>query len=381
MITYHIGLNAHLLSGRSGYRRAGIHGYIANLLACLPDADPDLRYTAFVGSGEPPPHPQMTVRRTRLPTAHPLARIVWEQLAQPWQLGGLDLLHALAFVSPLLGRRPTVVTVYDLSFLRYPERLPAARRLYLRLFTGLSCRRARRVIAISRSTANDLTALLGVPRPLIDVAQPGVSPDFRPLPADEVVAFRARHGLPERFFLHLGTLEPRKNLPMLLEGYAQLPAATRRAAPLILVGGQGWDGGATQATIARLGLGDCTRLAGYVPDADLPLWYNAATALVCPSVYEGWGLPVVEAMACGTPVLVSDTSSLPEAAGDAGLRLPPDDPTAWAAGLRRALEDVEWRAEAVALGRRHAATFTWIETAHATIRSYRRALATVETMA
>ncbi len=381
MTTYHIGLNAHLLSGQAGYRRAGIHGYIANLLAGLPAADPDLRYTAFVGSGEPPAHPHMTVRRSRLPTAHPLTRIVWEQLAQPWQLGGLDLLHSLAFVSPLLGRCPAVVTVYDLSFLRYPERLPAARRLYLRLFTGLSCRRARRVIAISHSTADDLTTLLGVPRPLIDVAQPGVSPDFHPLPADEIAAFRAHHGLPERFFLHLGTLEPRKNLPMLLEGYAQLPEATRRAAPLILVGGQGWDGGATQATVARLGLNDCTRITGYAPDTDLPLWYNAAAALVCPSVYEGWGLPVVEAMACGTPVLVSDTSSLPEAAGDAGLRLPPDDPTAWAAGLRRALEDTNWRAEASALGRARAAAFTWIETARATVSSYRRALATAETMA
>lgn len=374
MAGYHIGINAHLLSGQAGYRRAGIHGYILNTLAHLPDADPELRYTVFVGEGDPPPHARMAIRRSRLPTGHPVARILWEQVALPGQASGLDLVHGMAFAAPLLTGRPSVVTVYDLSFLRYPQRLPAARRLYLRTVTGVSCRRARRVIAISRSTAGDVHRLLSVPRERIDVALPGVGEGFRPLPAQEVAAFRERQGLPERFLLCLGTLEPRKNLPVLLEAYARLPEATRRGAPLVLVGGKGWGWETLQATIAGLGLGDSVRLEGYAADEALPLWYNAATALAYPSVYEGWGLPVVEAMACGTPVLVSDASSLPEAVGEAGLRLPPHDVAAWAAGLHRALEDATWRQQAAERGLARAATFTWQETARSHAQCYRRAL-------
>ncbi|MBN1965818.1 MAG: glycosyltransferase family 4 protein [Anaerolineae bacterium] len=377
-MTAHVGLSAHLLSGAAGYRRAGIHGYIYHVLAHLTEADPGaspcLRYTVFVGAGTPPEDAAFTVRRSRFTTERPLRRILWEQGVQPWQLGGLDLLHGLAFVTPLLAWLPTVVTVYDLSFVHYPERLPASRRLYLRLFTGLSARRARRVIAISASTAADVTRVLGVPRERIDVAVPGVGAHFRPQTAAAVADFRARQGLPERFLLHLGTLEPRKNLPVLLAAYARLPESLRRDVPLVLVGGLGWGVEPIRATIERLSLGDSVRLAGYAPDDDLALWYSAAAAFALPSVYEGWGMPVVEAMACGTPVLVSDVSSLPEAAGDAGLRLPPDDVDAWADGLHTALTDSSWRAAARERGRARAAGFTWEQAARVHVESYRAAL-------
>ncbi len=374
MTTYHIGLSAHLLSGQTGYRRAGIHGYILNTLHHLPDADPELRYTVFVGEGDPPVHERLAVRRSRFPTSSPPLRIVWEQALQPFQLGGLDLLHGMAFTTPLLARTPAVVTVYDLSFVFYPERLPASRRMYLRALTGLSCRHARRVIAISRSTADDLQRVLGVPADRIDVALPGVREEYHPLPAGEVAAFRAGNDLPERFFLYLGTLEPRKNVPLLLEAYAALPEATRRAVPLVLVGGKGWGLEPIRAAIVRLGLQHQVRLEGYAADESLPLWYNAASAFVYPSVYEGWGMPVVEALACGTPVLTSNASSLPEAGGDAALLLPPHDWRAWSEGLRRALEDDDWRREAAGRGLAHAAGLTWAGTARATVAAYRKAL-------
>ncbi len=372
---YHIGINAHLLSEQAGYRRAGIHGYIANTLRCLPDADPELRYTVFVREGAPDMAARMRVRRSRLPTGWPPARILWEQAALPWQLGGLDLLHGMAFVTPVLSRCPTVVTIYDLSFVRYPDRLSTARRLYLQRLTGYSARRARRVIAISESTARDIETLLGVPRARIDVAVPGVQERFQLLPAAEVAAFRERQGLPERFLLYLGTLEPRKNLTVLLYAYARLPESLRREAPLILVGGKGWGLDELRATIVRLGLEQHVRLEGYAPDDDLPLWYNAATTFVYPSVYEGWGMPVVEALACGTPAIVSATSSLPEAVGDGGLALPPNDIDGWAQALERALTDAGWRAAAAERGLVHAAAFTWEQTARVHTACYRRALA------
>ena len=374
MTTYHIGLNAHLLSGQDGYRRAGIHGYIANTLRCLPDADPDLRYTVFVGEGEVPDHDRFTIQRASLPTRQPALRILWEQAALPWQTHGLDLLHGMGFVSPLIATCPAVVTVYDLSFILYPERLSTSRRLYLQSLTGHSCRHARRVIAISHSTAADLQRLLGIPRDRIDVAVPGVRAAYRVLPPDEVAAFRAARDLPESFILNLGTLEPRKNIPILLEAYAALPDALRRATPLVLVGGKGWGLEPIRAAIVRLGLQYEVRLEGYAPDEDLPLWYNAASVFAYPSVYEGWGMPVAEALACGTPTLTSDVSSLPEAAGDAGMLLPPHDRPAWTEGLRRALEDSAWQREATARGLVHAARLTWEETARVTAASYRRAL-------
>lgn len=373
----HIALNAHLLTAQAGFRSAGINGYIYNLLRALPAADPALRYTAFVGQqGQPPQHARLAVRRASWHTERPLARILWEQLVQPAAVARTqpDLLHALAFVSPVLARTPSVVTVYDLSFAHYPQRLPAMRRVYLRLFTRWSCARARRVIAISQSTARDLHMTLGIAAHKIDVAPPGVGEQFAPLPQADIAAFRAQKGLPERFLLFLGTLEPRKNLPVLLRAYAQLPAADRAHVHLVLAGGQGWMADAIFATIEQYDLGATVYLPGYVPADELPLWYNAAEAFVYPSVFEGFGMPVLEALACGTPVLVSDVSSLPEAAGDAGLRLPPDDVPAWTNALTQVIGDAAWRAESRAQGLAHAAQFTWARTAAQTVASYRRAL-------
>jgi len=370
----HIGLNAHLLTTGPGYRRAGIHGYISQLLDHLPAVAPGWRFTVFVGEGDPPPHRQFTVRHSRLRTGKPLSRIAWEQLFQPWQLGGLDLIHELAFVAPLVMPRPFVVTVYDLTFLRFPNRLPRSRRLYLRLLTGISCRRARRILAISQATADDLVRLLNVPRERIDLAIPGVEPRFRPLPAAEVEAWRQRRGLPEHYILSVGTLEPRKNLPMLLRAYAALPDVDRRAHPLVLAGGRGWMVEDVDRTIEECDLASSVLLPGFVPDEELPWWYNAADTFVYPSLFEGWGLPVTEAMACGKPVIVSNVSSLPEAAGNAGVLLPPDDVSAWTEALARSIRDSNWRAELGEHARIESTKFTWEQTAQQTMQSYRQAL-------
>jgi glycosyltransferase involved in cell wall biosynthesis len=180
--------------------------------------------------------------------------------------------------------------------------------------------------------------------------------------------------LPDRFLLHLGTLEPRKNLPMLLRAYAALPSDLRGAVKLVLAGGRGWDYQDVLNTITQYGLAQEVFLPGYIKAEDLPFWYNAADVLVYPSLYEGWGLPVVEAMACGCPTLVSDTSSLPEAAGETGMRLSPHDEGAWRDALRRVLTDAEWRKTSRAAGIKRAKQFTWRGTAEAFIKTYRTVL-------
>ncbi len=371
----HIGLNAHLLSGKAGYRSAGIHGYIYHTLAHLAAAAPgDWRFTAMVAAANQMTFDGITMRRSQLDTESPLRRILWEQFAQPAQLGEFDLYHGMAFASPLLLTKPSVITVYDLSFIHYPQVLTTARRLYLRLFTALSCRRARRIIAISRSTARDVTSSFGIPPENIDIALPGYdSVAYHPLPAQDIAEFRTRHNLPERFWLFVGTLEPRKNLPMLLEAYAALPKSERL--PLILGGGKGWGYDAIFSAIERYNLKDEVRLPGYLSLEELPLWYNSAEVFIYPSIFEGFGIPVLEAMACGTPVMTSNASSLPEVAGSAGLCLPPQDVSAWTDALRRVSSDTDWHSEASHKGLEEAKKFSWQAAAQQTIASYRRALA------
>lgn len=377
---FHIALNAHLLSGETSYRSAGIHGYIFNTLAHLPDVDPDLAYTVFVGRGQLPDHSEWVVRRFHLPTQNPLIRIVWEQTVAPVVLAQLrpDLLHGMAFAIPLWGPGASVVTIFDLSFLRYPEHLKVARRLYLRLVTQVSARRAQRVIAISESGKAEINQLLGIPISKIDVALPGVISDFRPLSAAQIADFRAWHQLPERFILYVGTLEPRKNLSTLLHAYARLPhrkaSQSCRAVKLVLVGGKGWHAEQVFALVEDLGLSQDVIAPGYVAGEMLPMWYNSAEIFVYPSVYEGFGMPPLEAMGCGVPVIASDTTSLPEVIGSDGLLLPPTDVDAWVDTLAYLLDREDVRGELAARGRRRAADFTWARTARQTVAAYRRAL-------
>ena len=370
-----IGLNAHLLSHTGGYRSAGIHGYIYNLLRHLPDFAPSgWDFRAMVGAANPAAFDGITMCRARFDTQSPVRRILWEQIFQPAQLKQFDLYHALAFAAPLWLNAPMVVTVYDLSFIHYPGRLPRARRLYLRLLTALTCRRAKRVLAISQSTADDLTRLLDIPASKIDVTPLGYDQGaFRPLSSTEIKDFRCRRSLPQRFWLFVGTLEPRKNLLMLLKAYARLPRTDRL--PLILGGGKGWMADGILAAIEGHGLGDSVRHIGFIPAADLPLWYNSAEAFLYPSVFEGFGLPALEAMACGTPVLTSKASSLPEVVGAAGLTLPPHDSDVWADALQDLASHVEWRKAARERGLERARQFTWQRTVKLTLASYRQAIA------
>ncbi len=370
----HIALNAHLLSPQAGYRAAGIHNVIHHLLHTLPQvAPPEWRFTAFVGRAYTHPYERVTMRHSRLDTQRVPVRIFWEQVLQPAQLLGFDLYHAPAYVAPLLCAPPIVVTIHDLSFIRYPETLSTGRRLYLRLFTALTCQRARVITAMSESTASDVVSLLGIPREKIIVTWLGYDAQrYRVYTPEAVAAFRAQKGLPERFWLFVGTIEPRKNLPMLLEAYARLPRGERL--PLVLGGGAGWGMAAVQATIQTHGLQDEVRLVGFIPIIELPLWYNSAETFIYPSVFEGFGMPVLEAMACGTPVLTSNVSSLPEVAQDAGACLPPDDREAWADALRRAATDAAWREQARRDGLRVAQTFSWQQTARHVVAAYARAL-------
>lgn len=367
-------LNAHLLSTQQGYRSAGIHGYIYNTLAHLAQAAPDdWSFTAFVSAQNPHRFNRIKLSPAGWDTTSPIKRIIWEQLVQPFRARDGDLLHSMGFVSPLIQTIPTVVTIYDLSFVHYPQVLSASRRLYLRMFTALSCQRAERIIAISESTARDVATTFGISPEKIDVAPCGYDPErFHPMDTQTIADFKAKNGLPERFWLFIGTLEPRKNLTTLLDAYALLPKTKRL--PLLLGGGKGWLYDDIFERIAHHRLEEDVRWLGFLPADELPLWYNSAEAFLYPSIFEGFGLPVLEAMACGTPVVISDASSLPEVGAKAGLCLPPHHVMAWRDALMRIVDDADWRAEASAKGVIEAQRYSWQKTAFATIQSYQKAL-------
>jgi glycosyltransferase involved in cell wall biosynthesis len=374
----HIALNAHLLSGSAGYRSAGIHQYMHHVLANLPaHLPPDWRMTVLAGAQLDTDYAPLTVRRSPMNTERPLSRIAWEQAVQPLTLlrGGFDGYHAMAFVAPVASRLPLVATVYDLSFVHYPDRLPRARRAYLMAMGRHTCQRARRLLTISHATARDLTETWDIAPERIDVAAPGCDrARFRPLADDEQAAFRAAHDLPDRFWLFIGTLEPRKNLVTLLEAYARLNASDRL--PLVIGGGRGWDYAPIFEAVERLKLSEQVRFTGFIPADDLPFWYNCAETFIYPSVFEGFGLPVLEAMACGTPVITSDTSSLPEVAQGAGHLVAPYDVQAWSDAMGMAASDGVWRREARAAGLQEAARYTWDDAARITAACYQKAFGT-----
>jgi len=300
---------------------------------------------------------------------------LFERLSQRFDVPRLewlvrfDVLFGPNFVPPPT-RKPVVVTVHDLAFKRYPDTAPHGTRRWLRQLEA-ALRRATCVIAVSQSTKRDLIELLAVPEQRVTVIPHGVDMDvFRPAPAQVIGEARARLGIDGPYLLALGGIEPRKNLSGLLSAYARL-AADIRPALVIAGGGVEWNPeGRVLLREALEALEPSVRrhvvTTGYVTEGDKVALLTGAEALVYPSLYEGFGLPVLEAMACGTPVVTSNVSALPEVAGGAAVLVDPSDPESIAEGISRVLTDGSVRDRLQKVGPARAARFTWSETARRT---------------
>lgn len=347
-----IGINAQLLSFSQGYRNGGVSRYIRYLLSGLSQQPGEHEYVVFINGDEVaarlPVHSQITYVTAPWPEEKPSRRVLWEQLTLPSLLRQheIEVFHSPVNVLPELLPKScaSVITLHDLAFLRFPHVLTRAKRLYHRTFTVRSIQRSTMLITVSNSTREDAHTLAGVPLERIRTVYPCIDTRFV-LQEDNVIEsdFRAIHHLEDGFILYLGTLEPRKNIPTLIEAYALLRQKYGRKEKLVLAGGKGWLYETIFAKVRALGLESEVVFPGFVEDDEQTLWYSSASAFVYPSLYEGFGIPVAEALACGVPVVTSNISSLPEAGAQVALCVDPTDIGALCEALAKSLTDQQFR--------------------------------------
>ncbi len=339
--------------------RAGVGVYTTQILHGMAVERPDCRLVVFGPPGGFVHVPEASYRLL------PQTRFIGRHLQWP---AAIRRLKPNAYFGPAgampLGRLacPSVITIHDLAIYHNPNWFPR-QPLSTALVVPRSVVRADRVIAVSESTAQEVVKVFGVDRKRIEVVPHGISPKFRPMTAAELADARSRLKLPERFILFVGTVEPRKNLPTLLEAWATM----RDRPDLVVVGALGWLYEEVQLKMRRLGP-SLHHLQGLDPD-ELPAVYNLARVLAHPAWYEGFGLPPLEAMACGTPIVVSDRSSLPEVVGDAGIVVAANQPQAWRNALEKLVGDTDFAAEQRRRGILRAAQFSWGRAAQLTWRA------------
>lgn len=383
-MTTHSALAVLMDVGPAVHQQAGLSRYTQQVAAHLLAHHQDqvaltLFYNAHSGHALPPllqGAPYQTLARGQY--AWRLSVLATQLGRRPYyeqRLPSSQLYHATEHLLPYL-RRPTVLTVHDLIFERYPHHHKWTNRLFLTVGMRLFVRAANRIIAVSQQTKRDLIELYGTPASKIAVIYQGIDPSFQPAAPVLVQQVRARYTLRDQqgalrpYLLMVGTLEPRKNHLTAMRALLQLKSAGLPHC-LLIAGGQGWLFEPIQAQVATLGLTNDVQFTGYVPAADLPALYSGAAAVLQPTLYEGFGFPVLEAMACGAPVVCSNSSSLPEAAGDAALLVPPTDAAALAAAVRQLITEPGLADRLRTRGINRAAAFRWERCAQATVEVYR----------
>jgi len=338
----------------------GIGRYVRELVAALARQPAEFDYRLFVAGAKalpPPPASNFAWKPTRLSPSW-LARI-WQRANVPLPVefftGKVDLYHATDFVLPPTHAR-SLLTVHDLSFVRVPEAASPRLRAYLDRVVPRSVQRADHILADSQATKDDLIALYNTPPEKITVLLSGVDARFHPTDDPAVCS---NYNIPARpYIFSVGTVQPRKNYARLIHALALLRGRGYDL-DLVIAGGKGWLEDPIYAAIREVGMDDFVHFIGFADDADLPALYSAALITAVPSLYEGFGIPVLESMACGTPVVTSNVSSLPEVAGDAALTVNPTDLDAIVETLCRLIDDESLRADLIAKGIARAHSFTW----------------------
>ncbi len=368
-VAMRIGIDARLVY----YSQAGIGQYIIHLVNGLAEVDKENEYVLLQSRKDDTTIlEEPTFRRVSLwtPSHHRLERY---SLNVELMRLGLDVLHSPDFIPPHRPSCRSVITVHDLAFLLYPHFLTKESARYYG-HIDQAVRWTDHIIAVSESTKRDTMQHLGVPEDKITVVYEAANPIFRPIDRAEArEQVRNRHGLEGPFILFVSTIEPRKNVPTLVRALWQLQECYKEDVRLVLAGGKGWLFEDAFAIIEELKMDSQVHLLGRVSSEDLLYLYNAAELLAHPAFYEGFGLPPLEAMACGLPVVVSQVASLPEVVGDAGLLIDPHDVDELTVGMWRILNDSELRQEMREKGFRQAERFSWQRAARETLAIYKLA--------
>lgn len=307
---------------------------------------------------------------------NPGFRLIWEQTLFPKLINetGVELLHSLHYTRPIFLPCASVVTFHDMTFFLYPELHTRIKQLFFPLAIRASARLADALITNSENTRRDAIRVLGIPPEKISATRLGVDPGFKPISDNGIKKVIAeKYSLPERFILYVGLIEPRKNLPMLIKAYKQYIDEGGNY-HLVLVGNYGWMYEEVLKQIVDLELEREVHFTGYIPQEDLPLVYNLSSLFVYPTIYEGFGLPVLEAMACGVPVITTNVSSLPEIVGGAGILVPVDDVDALYRAIKSVLGDEDLQIEMIQKGISRASKFSWQQTAKLTYLVYQKAM-------
>ncbi len=364
-----IGIDARLVF----YNRAGIGQYILRLAEALAELKPQDDTFILLQSRKDKSsiiHNNGFIRKSLWTPSHNR----FEQPALSFEMSRLklDLLHSPDFIPPFKRNCKSVITIHDLAFLLYPHFLTKESARYYGQIDQ-AWRKTDHIIAVSEATKQDSIKMLGVPEKKISVIHEAANPIYRPLPNDEALKHvRGKYKIDRDFILFVSTIEPRKNLPSLLQAYRQLRNQYKRDELLVLAGSKGWLWEEVYETVERLNLEQYVAFLGRVPSADLVYLYNAARLLVHPSFYEGFGLTPLEAMTCGTPIIVSNTAALPEVVGDAGLMINPHDIEGLTVAMWRVLTEEELWQDLSHKGLKRAANFSWQKAAQQTLEIYHK---------
>lgn len=370
MKTYQQGLIGFDVTALACGYHSGVGRYTYQLLSALIDRHDEQRYALLANKPVTGPLPTGVIDRTNRSVVN---RTWWMQFTAPRIIGQLqpELCHFTNVVAPLKAPCPIVVTIHDAAILMNPHWQPLKSLLAVRAFLPSVARRADAIIAVSHSARRDLVSYLHLPPDKVHVVYEAAASQYRPIQnAVELDRVCRKYRLQEPFALYVGTIEPRKNLDRLVQAFGQVRSANRQL-QLILVGQLGWKYRKVLKQIEDLGLQDRVRCLGYVPDEDLPAIYSLANFSVYPSLYEGFGLPIIESMACGTPVITSNQSSMAELGAGAALLIDPLQINSIADGFSRLLNDTTLQSELRVAGLQRAAQYSWSRAAAETLKVYK----------
>lgn len=364
------------IDARMGHSRVGIGVYVRGLLNNLSKIDKENNYYIIINENKResfvPEQDNFHKIYTNVRYSDYLRRDLWEQFYLPWKLykNKVDIYHGPCHSLPIFAKIKMIITIHDMMSFKGEYFKPISSNRVQNLIK-ISAKRAQKIITVSKKSKMDIIRILKIPEDKIKVIYNGVDSEYKQInDKSRLDSIKEKYGINRKFIQYIGSLKANKNIPRLIEAYSRLPESILRKYALVITGGKGWKSDEIFSKVKQLNLENNIIFTGFVDDSELPLLLNAATLLVFPSLYEGFGIPPLEAMACGVPVIASNTSSIPEVVGSAALLFDPYIVEEIFTSLHRTLTDKQLRNELIQKGFERVKFFSWKNTARQTLEIY-----------